>query len=137
MASRGRAERLPGAPFFFLCLWFVLSSPFICLFIHSFISSVFIRLFCHSVTPMVPKVGLEGRWSFLRKKDFPPTHTFCLFHFLPRIPVSSFYSLRSFVIFGSVRHFGVSGEQGGGAVEDFEETRERRMFGCRRLMKGN
>lgn len=96
VASRGQAERLPGVPFFFP-LFLVCPFLTIHLFIQSFIHQFFfLCLFFHSAAPMFPKVGLEGRRSLWKRRIFP------LFLFLPGIPVFSFYSLRSFVIFGRV-----------------------------------
>lgn len=72
---------------------------FIQSFIHQF--SFFPFCLCHSVAPVIPK-GSAGRETvFVKKKRF----LYCFlsrFHFLPGIPVPSFYSLRSFVIFGRV-----------------------------------
>lgn len=100
MASRGQAERLPGASFFFPL---VLVRPFLLtihLFIHSFIySSVFfICPFYHSETPIVPKVGLKGRLSSKKKEGFCShflSLSFSLFleslfpRFIPSGPLSS------------------------------------------------
>lgn len=144
VSSRGQAERLPGVPFFILCFLFVLSSQFICLFIHSFIHQFLFFLFffclslCHSVAPMVPKAGTERETVSVKKEGF--SHFLALFHFLPGIPLPSFYSLRSFVIFGRVSDTLVClGNRAEGAIEDCSSREWRYMRGCthgrRRLMK--
>lgn len=106
VASRGQAERLSGAhTSFSLCFWFVLYSAFVYSFIHS--SVAFSLPFSLSFSSSQGASGRDGRETvFVKKKDFS-TFFPSLFHFVPGIPVPSFYSLRSFVIFGSVRHFGV------------------------------
>lgn len=88
-------------PSFVLCFWFVLSSyhSFVCSFIHSFISFFPICLFVIQKLPWSQRFGRETVSE--KKKDFPPRFL-SLFRFLPGIPVPSFYSLRSFVIFGRV-----------------------------------
>lgn len=97
VASRGRAERLPGAHFFFPLF---LVRPF--LSIHLFIhSSVFLLLslsLCHSVAPIVPKVRTEGRRPLWKKEGFYPLFlslSFAFFlesvfpRFIPSGPLSS------------------------------------------------
>ncbi len=128
VASRGQAERPPGASFFFP-LFLVRPFLIIHLFIHPFISFFSICLFCHSASPIVPKVRLEGKHS-CKKRILP--HFLSLFNFIPGIPVSSFYSLRSFVIFGRVsdtlvclgnRVEGPSGIAVGGSKDTWEGAR--------------
>lgn len=94
VASRGRAERLPGAPFLFLCVWFVLSSSFICLFIHS--SVFFSCLFVFRLLTRSQRFGTEVKLCLWKRRIFLAlSFSFTFFlgslfpRFIPSGPLSS------------------------------------------------